>query len=261
MYPNYGTPNYIAPMMNMQVPGPPACPGGTVYTIQPGDTMFRIANRYGIDLQALIRANPQIPNPNVIYVGQRICIPAIVTPPPPPGVFCPDGTIYIVQRGDTMFNIARRFGVTLQKLIEANPQVPDPNILEVGQRICIPVSDAPLPEGIRRVLLRPERTGILGATAFVSLPDATIWISTFGLPAPSTIDPKLKCYYAWVVNRGADRYYRVTLKDSGAQDIMVGYGDTTGSFVGYDEVIVTAEATTSVDKPTGPVVLRGNITP
>ncbi|AOY78099.1 LysM peptidoglycan-binding domain-containing protein [Clostridium formicaceticum] len=261
MYPSYGGPNPMAPMMSLQVPEPPACPGGTIYTIRPGDTMFRIANRYGIELQALIRANPQIPNPNVIYVGQRICIPAVVTPPPPPAVFCPDGTIYIVQRGDTMFNIARRFGVTLQRLIEANPQIPDPNVLDIGQRICVPAPDIPLPEGIRRVILRPERTGVLGGMAFVSLPGAILWISTFGLPAPATIDPKLKCYYAWVVDRDRDRYYRVELKDSGVSDIMVGYGKTTGSFVSYDEVIVTAEATISIDKPTGPVVLRGTIIP
>jgi LysM repeat protein len=37
--------------------------------------MFSIAQRFGVSLQALIRANPQIPDPNVIVPGQRIFIP------------------------------------------------------------------------------------------------------------------------------------------------------------------------------------------
>lgn len=268
MYHNYGMQNYMPlgmdhPMhpapLPTPIPGPPACPGGTIYTIQQGDTMFRIANRYGISLNELINANPQIPNPNVIYVGQRICIPRVVTPPTPPEVFCPNGTIYIVQQGDTMFNIARRFGVTLQRLIQANPQIPDPNVIDIGQRICVPIPDMPLPDGIYRVELKPEVTGVLGATAFINITDATLWISTFGLPKPGKIDAKYVCYYAWVVDRDKDMYFKVDLKDCGVKDIMAGYGKTTGNFRGYDEIIVTAEAATCGNKPEGPVVLRGRI--
>ncbi|SDK08189.1 LysM peptidoglycan-binding domain-containing protein [Natronincola ferrireducens] len=254
-------PNYMSPMMNPQVPEPPPCPDGTIYTIRPGDTMFRIANRYDISLTQLIAANPQITNPNIIFVGQRICIPKVVTPLPPPEEFCPDGILYTVQRGDTMFNIARRYGLTLQQLIRANPQIPDPNVLEIGQKICIPVTGVPLPEGICKIDLKPERTGILGATAFINIPDPTVWISTFGLPDPATIDTKYKCYYAWVVDRDTEKYCRVDLKDSGVPDIMVGYRKTTGSFVGYDEIIVTAEAVVSISKPEGPVLLRGSLAP
>ncbi|NLY11822.1 MAG: SafA/ExsA family spore coat assembly protein [Firmicutes bacterium] len=51
---------------------------GFLYTVQPGDTMFFIAQRFGVPLQALIAANPQIQNPNLIFPGQVICIPAVV---------------------------------------------------------------------------------------------------------------------------------------------------------------------------------------
>jgi chitinase len=37
--------------------------------------MYEIARRNGISLENLIRANPQITNPNLIYPGQEICIP------------------------------------------------------------------------------------------------------------------------------------------------------------------------------------------
>ena len=40
-----------------------------------GDTMWGIANRYGVTLTALIAANPQIKNPNYIVVGQQVVIP------------------------------------------------------------------------------------------------------------------------------------------------------------------------------------------
>lgn len=253
-------PNFIEPMRSLQVPEPPACPGGTIYTIRPGDTMFRIANRYGIGLNDLIAANPQITNPNVIFEGQRICVPAIIDPtPPPPEEFCPEGIVYVVRRGDSMFTIARSFGVTLQRLIRANPQVADPNVLEVGQRICVPVPDVPLPEGIVRVNLTPQIEGVLGATAFVNIPEPTLWISTFGLPKPSEIDAKFTCYYAWVVDRDTDKYFGVRLKDTGVPGILAGYGTTTGTFRGYDEIIVTAEPKDAAKRPTGPVVLRGRI--
>ncbi len=45
------------------------------YIVQPGDTLSEIAQVHGISLEALLRANPQITNPGLIYPGQRIFIP------------------------------------------------------------------------------------------------------------------------------------------------------------------------------------------
>lgn len=47
----------------------------TVYTVRKGDTLWGIAKRYGVELTALITANPQIKNPNLIYPGNRVKIP------------------------------------------------------------------------------------------------------------------------------------------------------------------------------------------
>ena len=60
-------------------PPPPFCTG-FYYTVVPGDTMFLIANRFGVPLPALIAANPQITNPNLIFPGQVICIPGAQIP-------------------------------------------------------------------------------------------------------------------------------------------------------------------------------------
>jgi len=116
-------------------PPTPPCPDGFLYTVRPGDTMFRIAQRFGVSLDALIRANPQIPNPDLIFPGQVLCVPRVVTPT------CPDGFLYTVRPGDTMFLIARRFGISLQTLINANPQIPDPSRIFPGQVLCVPRRD------------------------------------------------------------------------------------------------------------------------
>ena len=52
-----------------------------VHTVVPGDTLWAIARANGVPLQQLIEANPQIQNPDLIFPGQRINIPAGGTPP------------------------------------------------------------------------------------------------------------------------------------------------------------------------------------
>ncbi len=117
-------------------PAPSFCPHGQLYTVLAGDSLFLIAQRFGICLQQLIEANPQIENPNNIFPGQLICIPVPTFPP------CP-GEIYIVVQGDTLFKIAQRFGVTLEALLAANPEIVNPDLIFPGQKICIPIVGTP----------------------------------------------------------------------------------------------------------------------
>ncbi len=117
---------------------PPECPANTEpYTIRAGDTFFSLARRFNITLEALIAANPDV-NPDALLVGQVICIPR-----PGPPVTCPPGTRqYTIRAGDTLFALARRFGTTVEAILDANPGI-DPEALRVGQIICIP---RPAPE-------------------------------------------------------------------------------------------------------------------
>jgi LysM repeat protein len=111
---------------------PPVCPGGTL-VIRAGDTLFSIARRLGTTVAALLAVNPGI-DPNNLQVGQVICLPV----PAPGPVPCPGGRIHVVQPGETLFTIARRNGIPLPLLIAANPQITDPNRIQIGQQICIP---------------------------------------------------------------------------------------------------------------------------
>ena len=46
-----------------------------VHTVGQGDTLWAVAKRYGVGLADLIRANPQIKNPNLIYPGEAVRVP------------------------------------------------------------------------------------------------------------------------------------------------------------------------------------------
>ncbi len=156
-------------------PNDPPCPSGsTAYTVKTGDTLYGIAQRLGTTVAAITDLNPGI-NPNVLRVGQLICIPS-AAPAPAPGA-CLGGTGYRVKAGDTFYALAARFGVTAQALITANPGV-NPDRLAVGQTICIPGPGAtpPTPALITTPLcslLRPVLTA-LPADADIPIGSVTV---------------------------------------------------------------------------------------
>jgi len=97
-----------------------------IYTIKAGDTLYQIANQFNTTIEALVQANG-LTRPNDLAIGQNIFIPT-TTPT----------TTYTVQAGDTLFNIAQRYNITLDSLIAANPNITNPNFITIGQVINIP---------------------------------------------------------------------------------------------------------------------------
>jgi spore coat assembly protein SafA len=170
----------------ISAPPPGQCPPNTFpYTVQPGDSMFSIAQRFGVSLNALIAANPQIPNPNLIFPGQIVCVPRTTPTQCPPGTFS-----YTVQPGDSMFTIAQRFGVSLNALIAANPQIPNPNLIFPGQIVCVPGSAPPsqCPPGTFAYTVRPGDSMFSIARRFGVSLDALIRANP-QIPNPSLIFP------------------------------------------------------------------------
>lgn len=59
---------------------PPSNCQGQLYTVKAGDTLYLIGQRFGLTVQQILTVNPQIRNPNVIHIGQVICIPTNAQP-------------------------------------------------------------------------------------------------------------------------------------------------------------------------------------
>ncbi len=106
------------------VPMPPPPTGGQTYYVQHGDTLRKIAAKFNTTVDAILRVNPQIVNPNLIYTGQAITLPAEVS-------------THVVQRGDTLRIIANKYGTTVDALLALNPNIKDRNLIYVGQVIRV----------------------------------------------------------------------------------------------------------------------------
>lgn len=116
------------------------------YIIQPGDTLGRIATRAGSTVNEIMAMN-NITNPNRISPGQEVYLPCdenetaadLPDAPATEGQSASPvtGQQYTVQRGDSLFTIAQRFGTTVADLTAAN-NLTNPNNLQVGQVLIIP---------------------------------------------------------------------------------------------------------------------------
>ena len=104
-------------------PNPGPSSAGT-YVVQWGDTMRKIAARMNVSLSDLIAVNPQISNPNFIFFGQVINVPA-------------GASNYTVQRGDTLRLIAARYNTSVDNLLALNPQIWNANWIYTGQVLRI----------------------------------------------------------------------------------------------------------------------------
>lgn len=101
---------------------------GQFYTVRWGDTLYRIAVRFGTSVTALMNLNG-IANPNKIISGQTICIK--------PGGSVPWGFLYTIKRGDTLYSIAARYGWSVAYLASVN-HIANPNRIVAGTVILIP---------------------------------------------------------------------------------------------------------------------------
>ena len=105
------------------------------YVVKKGDTLYSISRIYGVPIDTLRRYNNL--NSDFLTVGQEISIPSsetIITPSEDEIINEPN--TYIVQRGDTLFSISRKFGIPVNDIKVQNNLTND--ILRVGQVLSIP---------------------------------------------------------------------------------------------------------------------------
>ena len=121
------------------------------YTVQWGDTLFSLARRFNTTVEAIVALNG-LQDPTLIRVGQVLKISG--TPAPAPG----PSAEHIVQLGDTLFSIARRYNTTVDAIQRANGIV-NPWYIRVGQKLVIPQGgSAPSSTGGNTYIVQPGDT-------------------------------------------------------------------------------------------------------
>lgn len=116
------------------------------HTVAPGENLYRIGLKYGMSWVTLAAYN-NLPNADYIRVGQVLNIPGGGKPAPGPTPVPPDApgyVDYVVQRGDTLNSIGRKFDVSWVEIAEANGIV-NPNLIYAGQVLKIPTGQPETP--------------------------------------------------------------------------------------------------------------------
>ncbi len=130
-----------------------------IYVVKSGDTLYRIARRFGTPMEELIYVN-QLQAPGVLSVGQAMLIP--------------QPKLHIVQKGESLYSIAKQHNLSLRAVIDANPQLKDPDKLAVGQAVILPVDNV----GTRQVVVNGYFSNVSERTLAESLPNLT-FLSAF----------------------------------------------------------------------------------
>lgn len=133
----------------------PAGDQPVTHVVQAGENLYRIAMRYGVDIEELVRVN-DITNRSRIFRGQVLVIPglfvqvesaAVVENP----LIAGTPAIHVVAYGDTLSNIAQRYSMTVEQLLAAN-NITNPNLIFRGQELqvwtpeTVDAQNAPEPE-------------------------------------------------------------------------------------------------------------------
>jgi LysM repeat protein len=109
----------------------------TTHVVRSGENLYRIALRYGVSMDAIAEANG-LTNRARIFAGQTLIIPdfdasePVVENPTVAGT----PTFHTVAPGETLDSIARKYGMTVQQLVEIN-QIANPNRINRGQQLTV----------------------------------------------------------------------------------------------------------------------------
>lgn len=122
------------PTSGTTTPTTPSTPGTNTYTVQSGDSLWSIANKFGVSVTEIRNLNNL--TSDVLSIGQILQIPVTEAP-------APTGTTYTVKSGDNLYSIANQYGVTVDQIMKANNLTS--TSLSIGQVLTIPVAGETAP--------------------------------------------------------------------------------------------------------------------
>lgn len=116
-----------------------------IYIVQRNDTLWSIARKYGVTVQEIIDANKL--NTNILTIGQQLIIPTDkeieeepIEPPEIDNTPPDEYMIYTVEKGDSLWLISQRFGITVPQLIDINNLQ---NLtIYIGQKLLVPKKES-----------------------------------------------------------------------------------------------------------------------
>ena len=107
-----------------------------------GETLYAIAKKYEISPDELLKLNPEANNGikenQTLVIPTKNGFPAVVT--------TANDTTYVVQKGETLYAISRKFGITVEAIVAKNPSVKD--TLSEGIQLVLPTKKNALPISI-----------------------------------------------------------------------------------------------------------------
>jgi len=113
-------------------------PNQTRHTVTSGQTVSTIAKQYGTTISAILKAN-NLKSNSILHIGQELIIPLPVadTPTPTPTLTpSPTPFVYTIKSGETLSAVAKRFGTTVEALMQAN-NIADATRIRVGTKLTI----------------------------------------------------------------------------------------------------------------------------
>jgi murein DD-endopeptidase MepM/ murein hydrolase activator NlpD len=184
------------------------------YTVQPGDSVLGIAQKFGLKGNSLLWANAALAaNPDFLKIGQELFILPV------------DGAYHLVAGGETLQSIADRYKVAPEAITGygAN-RLTESGELTVGQRLIIP--GGVMPEVVRRQQVAPQRASVTQAPQ-----NASVGTGTFIWPTTGTLSQRY-----WEGHRAIDIASRARPPVSAADAGFVSYTQTSNA--GYGKMVM-----------------------
>lgn len=131
--------DFLSPGCKLRIPAEKPDSAGLRYTVQPGDSYWSIAGRFGLSLSTLLRANPEISDEEDLRPGQVLQLPRPTTRKDScDKQLTNHSAVYYVKNGDVLLDIAQRYAMKPDQLAAVNPQIRDMERLNGGMQLYLP---------------------------------------------------------------------------------------------------------------------------